>query len=106
MPTLSAFMKTKLDNLARFLPELVRADFQLGEHVIKASGQATILATETDVEVPLADWKGRIPGAIVFQDPADGTLTEVVRVHWNGDNLVSTGNAAATADTIVAYWVL
>jgi len=70
-----------------------------------ASGQATIALGEDDVAIQLdASLDGK--PALATLNTADATLLYVSSAVWDGNGLLTiTGNANATADTLVSYYV-
>lgn len=84
-------------------------DGALGQGSI--SGRATIIAAAATVSIAFAaalvgsPVTATVVGTVADETVADATLTNVLRAHWSGNNLVITGNANATVDTLVA-WIL
>lgn len=71
------------------------------------SGTATIVATEDDVTIAVgAAFNGKPAVVSIMQAAADATLTAIETIAWDGSgNLTVTGNAAATANTTIAWMV-
>lgn len=71
------------------------------------TGQATIAAASASVTVLAATLGGLYGGSPVMAtlNTVDGTLTQLLSAEWSSNDLVLTGNAAATGDVVVTYQV-
>lgn len=91
-------------NWRGFFPRLL--DF-LAAQEKQAAGSATILAGTASITVtlPLA-LDGKPAFAQIRQAADDATLTSIKRCKWSGAGVLTIyGNANATADTVVSYFV-
>lgn len=74
-------------------------------HNAMRSGTATVLAAASSVVVAVGEAYDGMP-AVATVAEVDGTLLYVQSAVWDGSgNLTITGNAAATADTLVSWMV-
>jgi hypothetical protein len=91
-------------------PHFRRVADRFAELLNVQSGQATILAAAASVNVDLdAALHGSPAWAVIEQATADGTLTYITRVFWAAatqGRLTIVGDAAATANTVVRWFVL
>lgn len=71
------------------------------------SNTAVIPAASATVVLAVGEaYDGKPATAMIFQAAADGTLTSILRCSWDGNgNLTVHGNAAATADVDICYFV-
>lgn len=76
-------------------------------------GRATIDAASAAETLTFSDTSlaGRpvvatVVGTVADETAADATLTNILRAHWDGADLVLTGNANATANTLVSWMIL
>lgn len=70
------------------------------------SGYAAIAAAAASVVITIPGVTAQHKAsATISQSGADGTLTSIVRVLCGNGTVTITGNAAATAQVRVAYWV-